>query len=42
MSDPERLRVLTSQALHIGSDTLYELAEFLSQFIVEHMNLDIT
>jgi hypothetical protein len=29
-------------ALHIGTDTLYELAEFLNQFIVKHMNLDIT
>jgi len=26
--------------LHTGIDTTYELAEFLNQFIVKHMNLD--
>ena len=33
---------LYTTALHIGIDTLYKLAEFLNQFIIKHMNLDIT
>ena len=32
---------LYTTVLHIGIDTMYELAAFLNQFIVKHMNLDI-
>jgi len=31
---------LYTTALHIGIDRLYELAEFLNQVIVKHMNLN--
>ena len=32
---------LYTTGLHIGIDTTYELAEFLNQYIVKNMNLNI-